>query len=407
MHILILAHEFPPVTIGGVATYLGQLADGLATEQDLRLTIAIGGCGPRDSLVEANREVHFVHADVDPLVLGSERFNLFSDAIADEVARRCEAGPGIPDVIHCNNWFTFRCGHRLRTRWGRPIVSTVHSLEHLITPRWGVDTLGFIAGLERQLCRTSDLVITVSRSVEEEVRSLHPDADVVVIHNGAAPWPAADAEAAAAVAALCPEEKAADGSPRKRVVFAGRLVPQKGLRFLLHAFRRIAAERDDLQLVVAGDGNEDHTEALREFAATDPVLVASTRFVGKLDRPQLRALYASAAVAVVPSLYEPFGYAATEAMAAGVPLVASRIGGLAEIVEHDRNGVLVDVAFDADGLARIDPEALAAAIVDLVDDPAQAQRLREAGLARAAEFTGTRMAELTLQAYRSVRAARS
>lgn len=405
MHILILAHEFPPVTIGGVATYLGQLADGLASE-DVRLTIGIGGCGPRDSLVEANREVHFVHADVDPLVLGSERFNLFSDGVADEVARRCEAGPGIPDVIHCNNWFTYRCGQRLRARWGRPIVSTVHSLEHLITPRWGVDTLGFIGELERQLCRTSDLVIAVSRSVEDEVRSLRHDADVVVIHNGAAPWPAVDPGAVAAIDALCPEEATADGSPAKRVVFAGRLVPQKGLRFLLHAFRRIAARRDDLRLVVAGDGNEDHTEALREFAASDPVLAASTRLVGKLDRPQLRALYARAAVAVVPSLYEPFGYAATEAMAAGVPLVASRIGGLAEIVEHDRNGVLVDVAFDADGLARIDPDALAAAIVDLVDDPAKAERLRQAGLARAAEFTGTRMVERTLQAYRDARTTR-
>lgn len=401
MHVLILAHEFPPVTIGGVATYLGQLANGLASE-DMRLTIAIGGCGPRDTLVEANRQVHFVHADVDPLVLGSERFNLFSDGIADEVARRCESGRGIPDVIHCNNWFTYRCGRRLRERWGRPIVSTVHSLEHLFTPRWGVDTLGFIAELERDLCRTSDLVIAVSHSVAEDVRTLHADANVVAIHNGVAPWADADPDAVAAVAALCPVETAADGSPVKTIVFAGRLVPQKGLRFLLHAFRRIATGRDDLRLVVAGDGMEDHTEALREFAAADPLLASMTRFLGKLDRPQLRALYARAAVAVVPSLYEPFGYAATEAMAAGVPLVASRIGGLAEIVEHDRNGLLVDVAIDPDGLARIDPDALAATIVDLVDDPAKAQCLREAGLARAADFSGTRMVEQTLEAYRSL-----
>ena len=399
MHVLILAHEFPPIVIGGVGTYLGQLANGLASE-DLRLTFMIGGCGPRETLVDANRQVHFVHAQVDPLVLGSEQFRLFSDGIADEVIRRCETALGIPDVIHCNNWFTYLCGRRLRERWGVPIVTTVHSLEHLFTPRWGVDTLGFIGELERDMCRTSDLIITVSRSVEEEVRLLHPEADVVVIHNGAAPWPDVDAQATEAVAALCPETVAADGSPTRWIVFAGRLVPQKGLRFLLHAFRRICAERDDLRLVVAGDGVEDHTAALREFAASDPVLASRVRFVGKLDRSQLRALYARAAVAVVPSLYEPFGYAATEAMAAGVPLVASRIGGLAEIVEHDRNGVLVDVTFDPHGCARIDPDALAAAIVGLVDDPDRAARLREAGAARAAEFTGSRMSERTLQAYR-------
>lgn len=406
MNVLILAHEFPPVIVGGVGTYLGQLANGLASE-DMRLTFAIGGCGPRESIVEANRQVHFIHPEVDPLVLGSERFGLFSDGAADEVARRCEAEQGIPDVIHCNNWFTYRCGQRLRERWGRPIVSTVHSLEHLFTPRWGVDTLGFIADLERDLCRSSDLVIAVSRSVAEEVRSLRADANVVVIHNGAAPWPALDPEAAAAVAALCPEEVNADGSPKTLVVFAGRLVPQKGLRFLLHAFRRICATRDDLRLVVAGDGMEDHTSALMEFAESDPVLASTTRFVGKLHRQQLLALYARSAVAVVPSLYEPFGYAATEAMAAGVPLVASRIGGLAEIVEHDHSGTLVDVNIDADGYARIDPDELATAIVDLVDDRAKAQRFREAGLARAADFTGTRMAELTLQAYLGVRGMRA
>jgi glycosyltransferase involved in cell wall biosynthesis len=404
MHVLILAHEFPPIVIGGVGTYLEQLANGLASE-DIRLTFMIGGCGPRDTIVEANRQVHFVHAQVDPLVLGGEQFRLFSDGVADEVIRRCETSLGIPDVIHCNNWFTYLCGQRLRERWGVPIVTTVHSLEHLFTPRWGVDTLGFIGVLERELCRSSDLIITVSRSVADEVRLLNPEADVVVIHNGAAPWPEVDARADETVAALCP--RTADGAQARLIVFAGRLVPQKGLRFLLHAFRRICAVRDDLRLVVAGDGVEDHTAALREFAATDPVLASTARFVGKLERAQLRALYARAEVAVVPSLYEPFGYAATEAMAAGVPLVASRIGGLAEIVEHDRNGVLVDVSFDQHGCARIDPDALAAAIVGLVDDPVRASRLREAGLARAAEFTGTRMSDMTLQAYRSTAAKRS
>jgi glycosyltransferase involved in cell wall biosynthesis len=78
------------------------------------------------------------------------------------------------------------------------------------------------------------------------------------------------------------------------------------------------------------------------------------------------------------------------------------MGGLAEIIEHDRSGVLVDVSIDASGLARIDPHALAEAIVDLVDNDEKAMRYREAGRSRAAEFSGARMAELTLQAYRSM-----
>jgi glycosyltransferase involved in cell wall biosynthesis len=75
---------------------------------------------------------------------------------------------------------------------------------------------------------------------------------------------------------------------------------------------------------------------------------------------------------------------------------------LAEIIEHDRSGALVDVSIDASGFARIDPQALAETIVDLVDDDEKAARYREAGRVRAVEFSGARMAELTLQAYRSM-----
>ncbi len=399
MHILILAYEFPPVMFGGAGTYLSQLADSLESK-DVRLTIVIGGGDSREAIVEANRQVHFLRPAIDELTLGFEYFGLLADATADEIIRRCETEWGVPDVLHCNNWFTYRSGERLRARWGTPIVSTVHSLEHLFTPRWGCDTLAYIAELERDMCWRSDLLIAVSHSVEDDIRTICADANVEVIHNGAQPLPEPDAEAAAEVAAMLSPFDRDDG--RKIVTFAGRLVPQKGLRYLLRAFQGIGVARDDIVLIVAGDGSEFHTHALRYFAEHDPVLAESVRFVGKLNRQQLRALYARSAVAVVPSLYEPFGYAAIEAMAAGVPVVSTRMGGLAEIIEHDRSGVLVDVSIDASGLARIDPHALAEAIVDLVDNDEKAMRYREAGRSRAAEFSGARMAELTLQAYRSM-----
>lgn len=399
MHILILTYEFPPVTFGGAGTYLSQLAEGLQS-MDVRLTIVVGGGDSRETLVEANRQVHFLRPAIDELTLGFEYFSLLADATAEEVIRRCEAEWGVPDVIHCNNWFTYRSGERLREHWGTPIVSTVHSLEHLFTPRWGCDTLAYIAELERQMCRRSDLLIAVSDSVEADVRMVHADANVEVIHNGAQPLPEPDAEATAEVAAMLPP---LDGDDRRRIVaFAGRLVAQKGLRYLLRAFQEIGAARDDIVLIVAGDGTDFHAYSLRHFAEHDPVLSECARFVGKLGKLQLRALYARSAVAVVPSLYEPFGYAAIEAMAADVPVIATRMGGLAEIIEHDRSGVLVDVSIDGSGLARIDPGALAETIMDLVDDDEKAARYREVGRARAAEFSGTRMAELTMQAYRRV-----
>ncbi|PPU04944.1 hypothetical protein XarjCFBP1022_21700 [Xanthomonas arboricola] len=402
MHILILAYEFPPVTFGGAGTYLAQLAQGLESA-DLRLTIVVGGGDRRDSIIEANRQVHFLRPAVDELSLGFEYFGLLSDTTADEVVRRCESEWGIPDLIHCNNWFTYRSGERLRDCWGVPIVATVHSLEHLFTPRWGCDTLAYIAELERDMCSRSDLLIAVSASVEDDVRTVCADAKIAVIHNGAQPLPQPDAAAIAEVAAmLAPAGGDEVGTGKRKIVaFAGRLVPQKGLRYLLRAFQLIGTEREDIVLVVAGDGTDLHPHALRYVAERDPVLATSTRFIGKLSRPQLHALYERSAVAVVPSLYEPFGYAAIEAMAAGVPVVCSRMGGLAEIIEHDRSGALVDVSFDACGFARIDPRVLADAIVELVDDQERAMRYRESGRTRAAEFSGARMAEHTLRAYRS------
>lgn len=253
------------------------------------------------------------------------------------------------------------------------------------------------------MCSRSDLLIAVSASVEDDVRTVCADAKIAVIHNGAQPLPQPDAAAIAEVAAmLAPAGGDEVGTGKRKIVaFAGRLVPQKGLRYLLRAFQLIGTEREDIVLVVAGDGTDLHPHALRYVAERDPVLATSTRFIGKLSRPQLHALYERSAVAVVPSLYEPFGYAAIEAMAAGVPVVCSRMGGLAEIIEHDRSGALVDVSFDACGFARIDPRVLADAIVELVDDQERAMRYRESGRTRAAEFSGARMAEHTLRAYRS------
>jgi starch synthase len=123
-----------------------------------------------------------------------------------------------------------------------------------------------------------------------------------------------------------------------------------------------------------------------------------------LDRRSVRQLYTHAAVFACPSVYEPFGITNLEAMACGVPVVATRVGGIPEIVVHGQTGLLVDVPTDrpTDGDPAV-AEALAAAINELVADPARRRAMGEAGRARAADqFSWADIATRTLEVYESV-----
>ena len=144
---------------------------------------------------------------------------------------------------------------------------------------------------------------------------------------------------------------------------------------------------EDVELVVAGQGTQ-HDRYVAE--AHDRV-----RFVGHLPRSGLASLLASAEVAVVPSLYEPFGLAALEAMAAGTPVVASAVGGLREVVS-EAAGMLVPPD---------DPGALQMTLIRLLADPSRRAELSRAGRRRAEQLSWSAAAASYLQAYDDVRRA--
>jgi glycosyltransferase involved in cell wall biosynthesis len=165
-----------------------------------------------------------------------------------------------------------------------------------------------------------------------------------VVRNGI------DLEAARAVA---PETR------ERPFVFAlGRFVPQKGFDVLIDAFAKVADEFSGHDLVLAGDGPE--RDALHARAAGQRV-----HFVGPVSPERALALHRAAAAFVLPSRHEPQGIVVIEAMAAGTPVLATRVGGVPETVVDGVNGLLVagdDVGALADGLRRVlgDPAAAAA-----------------------------------------------
>ncbi len=175
------------------------------------------------------------------------------------------------------------------------------------------------------------------------------------------------------------------GDDQVLVVAVGALEARKGHAVLLEAARRLAPSALGIRYVICGSGREG--AALAALAAS---LDGAVRFAGFQD--DVARCLAAADIVAMPSLQEGLGVAALEAMAAGRPVVASRVGGLAEAVVHEETGLLVPPA---------DPGALAAALARLATDPGLRARLGAGGATRVrARFTAARMAEGTLACYR-------
>jgi glycosyltransferase involved in cell wall biosynthesis len=186
-----------------------------------------------------------------------------------------------------------------------------------------------------------------------------------------------------------------DPSPRtdysgKVVLFAGGNMQRKGLRTLIRAAPRVLAVQPDVQFrVVGSDVNLPKMQALCwRLGVTDHF-----KFTGWMPNDELRRLHHQASIFVMPSLVEAFGVALLEAMASGTPVVATRVGGIPELVQHGENGWLVEPD---------DPEELAEAILAVLGDPDLAARLGRNGQCTAQLFGLEQMLACTYRVYESV-----
>ena len=170
---------------------------------------------------------------------------------------------------------------------------------------------------------------------------------------------------------------------RANILFVGRKDERKGLRYLLQAFSILRQTRDNARLIVVGPGDPDRECAtlLNAIMAHDPDAVAVTGPVSSDDLPKY---YASADIFCSPATGgESFGIVLLEAMAAGVPVVASDIDGYRDVVSHDGNGLLVTPR---------DPSAIASAVGRVLDNPLLSAELTSAGRSAASEFRWERVA---------------
>ncbi|MCU1656303.1 MAG: glycosyl transferase group 1 [Pseudonocardiales bacterium] len=362
VRVLMLSWEYPPLVVGGLGRHVDALARELAgAGHDVRV-VTRGESG--SAADEVRGGVRIRRAAADPLALDFTTETLLAWTQASEHALIRAALPVLrrwrPDVVHAHDWLVAQSGLTLAQVTGAPLVVTMHATEAGRHQGWLPAPLNVaIHSVERWLAREAAAVITCSTAMRDEVARLFElDAGhVVVVPNGIDPacWRTRPPARTAARS-----RHASDGP---LLVFAGRLVHEKGLQTLLDALPGLRQQHPDLRLVVAGAGgygDELHARARRRRVAR------AVEWKGFVPDHDLAPLLGAADLAIVPSLYEPFGIVALEAAAAHTPLVVAETGGLQDLVDSG----IVAASFPPG-----DVEALTDAVGKVLADPIAAARI--------------------------------
>lgn len=268
-----------------------------------------------------------------------------------------------------------------------PAVVTVHDLAWERFPE--TYETADLAMQQRAVCiaaRRAARLITVSESTAQDLRERYPEAGPRIRVTPLGVSPAFSPEGQPLDPQALPAAQCLAGG---YLLYAGRLHPRKNLGRLLEAYRLLLRHADAPPLALAGTPSphgEELAAAVARLGLADRVL-----FLGYVAPELLPQLYRGAALFAYPSLYEGFGLPVLEAMASGVPVVASRVPSLAEVAGEA--ALLVDP---------VSPDEMAAAMARLLAEPELRAELIRRGLARSRAYTWERTARLTLAVYREV-----
>jgi starch synthase len=379
----LLTREYPPDVYGGAGVHVEFLARELRSLVDL--DVHCWGDGASDGLVR-----HRAWSELDG---ANDALRTFSVDLAMAAAL---AGR---ELVHSHTWYANLAGHVGKLLHGIPHVMTAHSLEPLRP--WKAEQLGggyaLSSWAERTAAESADALIAVSGAMREDILACYPAVDpakVHVVHNGIdtglyRPDPATDVL-----------ERLGIDPGRPYVLFVGRITRQKGVPHLLRAARRLDP---GVQLVLCA-GAPDTPEIDAEFRVLFEELSrgrAGVQWIPEmLPRPEVVQLLSHAALFVCPSVYEPLGIVNLEAMACGTAVVASRVGGIPEVVQDGTTGLLVPYEpKDPEGFER----DLGLLLNELATDPGRAASMGAAGRRRTVgEFGWDAVARRTVEVYEEI-----
>jgi D-inositol-3-phosphate glycosyltransferase len=369
---------------GGQNVHVASLACHVAARLGTSVVVHTRRDDPRPARrVDLCRKVVVDHVDAGPAVkLPKDDLFPLMGAFAEDLRRAWSVER--PDVVHAHFWMSAWATLEAARPLDLPVVVTFHALGSEKRRQQGASDTSPAqrVELEREIAGAADVVVATSSAEVGELESM-----------GATPRRVEVVPCGVDLALFCPDGPSAPRTPGlRRIVVCGRLVERKGVDDVLAALVGL----HDVELVVIGGSDQasldrDPDAARLRRRACSLGVGHRVTLLGAVDHEQLPTLLRSADVVVCAPWYEPFGMVALEAMACARPVVATRVGGLADTVLHGQTGLLVP---------RRDPTALAGALRTVLDDREQARRFGLAGRRRACStYSWDTVATATFGAY--------
>jgi glycosyltransferase involved in cell wall biosynthesis len=354
-----LTWEYPPRVVGGIARHCEGLAKALVKQKhDVHLfTLDFPGSPEyeeMDGIKVYRASTELGHPNFLTWVL---LFNHFLSKRMADVTKTVDF-----DVMHVHDWLAAFSGISFKHYMKKPMVLTVHSTEVGRAQGLHSPDSFSINGIEWWSTYEANRVIVCSQSMKDEICNHFniPEEKVDVIPN------AIDAtKYQIPVDRSAVRQRYGVGWGEKLILCVGRLVPQKGIEYFIRAIPAIARRYPEAKYIVVGEG---WSRDILEAEARASGQAHKITFTGFASDKDVIELMTSADVLVVPSIYEPFGIVALEGMATGVPVVASQVGGLAEVIDHDRTGLFVYPR---------SPDSIAWGIDRILSDPDHAKWITE------------------------------
>ena len=376
-----ITKEWPPHIYGGAGVHVSNLVSALSEVSGTSVEVHCFGPKRNDAFnYELTGELAKVNPALQALLIDSD--------IASKLNR--------VDIAHSHTWYANLAGYLASKMFGIPHVVTAHSLEPLRP--WKAEQLGggyqISSWVEKLAYENADAIIAVSAGMKKDVLQAYPSIDserVHVILNGINTTKFSPNLDSATLGKY--------GIKEPFALFVGRITRQKGLAHLLRAWRQVPSE---YSLVLAA-GSPDEPAIGAEVETLIKELSAERGNIhwikDMLPHDELTSLLSHARVFLCPSIYEPLGIVNLEAMACETAVVASKVGGIPEVVVDGETGLLVELDDDRE----IFESNFAAAINQVMSDLSLANKLGKAGRIRTVEdFGWDKVATSTVDLYRSL-----
>ncbi|MDR3152402.1 MAG: glycogen synthase [Bifidobacteriaceae bacterium] len=398
MQIDIITREYPPYVYGGAGVHVTELSKALKKATDINVRIRCFE-GPRK----------------DPGVFGymQQADNLNGVFQAIDIDNQIANEIKQTDLVHSHTWYANLAGFLVSKNLGVPHVATAHSLEPLRP--WKAEQLGggyvISSFIEKTAYQTADAIIAVSQAMKKDILRCYPEIDsskVFVVLNGI------DINKFKQLSIDKYSEIKTDLEKKYKIkpdvptaVFVGRITRQKGLPYLMKALLKVPK---DIQVILCA-GAPDTKEIAREVQTLYKDLESKRGNVvmisDMLSLDNLKCVLQMSDVFLCPSIYEPLGIVNLEAMALSLPVVATKTGGIPEVVLDKQTGILVDIEQKAITGEPVNPNNFvndfAEAINKMFSNLSRAKKYGQAGRIRVENsFTWNKIALETKKVYKKV-----